>query len=56
MEICNQIIDANEVKAGSTSQFNLAVGYNWFNELVKSRRNNLSRKEKRNIFDYCLFR
>lgn len=50
MEICNKIIDANEIKAGNTSQFNLVVGHNWFNELVKSRHNNLSRKEKRNHF------
>lgn len=50
MEICNKIIDANEVKVGNSSHFNLAVGHNWFNELVKSRRNNLSRKEKRSHF------
>lgn len=50
MEICDKIIDANEVKVGNSSHFNLTIGHNWFNELVKSRRNNLSRKEKRNHF------
>lgn len=50
MEICNKIIDANEVKVKNSLYFNLAVGHNWFNELVKNRCNNLSRKEKRGHF------
>lgn len=49
MKNFNKIIDATEIRKTATSYDNSIAGYcNWFNNLVKIKRNNLSKKERIN--------
>lgn len=49
MEELDKIIDAKEIRKRANSYDNSIAGYcNWFNNLVKNKRNNLSKKEKVN--------
>lgn len=49
MEELDKIIDATEIRKKANSYDNSITGYcNWFNNLVKNKRNNLSKKEKIN--------
>lgn len=46
----DKIIDATEIRKKANSDYNSITGYcNWFNNLVKYKRNNLSKKKKKEI-------